>query len=56
MVSMSDLGSSRKFIWSIVTSQMLVQIGAFSGAAVRAMLAVGTLRREAWDASTWLQF
>jgi hypothetical protein len=30
MEIMSDLGSSRKFIWSIVTAQMLVQIGAFS--------------------------
>jgi MFS family permease len=30
MESMSDLGSSRKSIWSIVTAQMLVQIGAFS--------------------------
>lgn len=27
---MSDLGSSRKFVWSIVTAQVLVQIGAFS--------------------------
>jgi MFS family permease len=27
---MSEPGSSRKFIWSIVTAQMLVQIGAFS--------------------------
>jgi MFS family permease len=27
---MSDLGSSRNFVWSIVTAQMLVQIGAFS--------------------------
>jgi hypothetical protein len=27
---MSDLGSSRRFVWSIVTAQMLVQIGAFS--------------------------
>jgi MFS family permease len=27
---MSELGSSRSFVWSIVTAQMLVQIGAFS--------------------------
>lgn len=27
---MSEPGSSRKFVWSIVTAQMLVQIGAFS--------------------------
>jgi MFS family permease len=27
---MSDRGASRKFVWSIVTAQMLVQIGAFS--------------------------
>src|SRR5215469_9932906 len=26
---MGDLGSSRRFVWSIVTAQMLVQIGAF---------------------------
>jgi predicted MFS family arabinose efflux permease len=30
MKRMSELGSSRKFVWSIVTAQMLVQIGAFS--------------------------